>query len=397
MKISAVISEFNPFHLGHQYLINKIRENGTTHIVAVMSGNFVQRGEPAMFSKWSRAKMALTSGVDLVIEIPVAMSVSTAQRYAYKGIEIVNSLGCVDALCFGSECGDTKALEIVSDALLENHIFDDIKSYLSRGMTYAKARECAIGERLGLGFKGIVCQPNNILAIEYIKAIKQMKCEFSFETISRVGAQHDSKNRSGDGIVSASLIRDFVKKNIEICGYVPSESEKIILRETELGNAPADILNVERAVLAKMRSLDVQDILNLPDISEGIEHRILNAVKDARSIDDLYFKIKTKRYTMSRIRRIVLSSLLGITNKAQEAGVPYIRVLGFSQRGKDVLALMKNTAKLPVISSYSQVKRLGVECEKAFELENKTSNLYSLMTPKVQPCDMEKTSKIIVI
>ena len=291
MKISAVISEFNPFHLGHQYLINKIRENGTTHIVAVMSGNFVQRGEPAMFSKWSRAKMALTSGVDLVIEIPVAMSVSTAQRYAYKGIEIVNSLGCVDALCFGSECGDTKALEIVSDALLENHIFDDIKSYLSRGMTYAKARECAIDERLGLGFKGIVCQPNNILAIEYIKAIKQMKCEFSFETISRVGAQHDSKNRSGDGIVSASLIRDFVKKNIEICGYVPSESEKIILRETELGNAPADILNVERAVLAKMRSLDVQDILNLPDISEGIEHRILNAVKDARSIDDLYFKI----------------------------------------------------------------------------------------------------------
>lgn len=397
MYISAVISEFNPFHLGHKYFIDRIRQNGTTHVIAVMSGNFVQRGEPAILSKWARTEFILNCGVDLVIEIPVSKSISTAEKYAYNGVKIVDAIGCVDSLCFGSECGNMDLLLELSKILSDDNIISYIKKFLKQGITYAKAREMAVKLLMGEKFELLIRQPNNILAVEYIKAVNKIGCGVCLNTIMRNGAGHDSKGSSDDGIISALEIRDLMRSKKQVDRFVPKVCMDIIEREISLKRAPSDLIYTERAILSKLRSMDIETLSKLPDISEGIEYRILNAVKTAGSLEELYFKIKTKRYTMSRIKRIILSAFLDINKDCQSMDVPYIRVLGFNDKGAEVLKQMKHKAKLPVVTNFCDVKKLNRECVYTFETESKASDLYSLMLPKVMDCGRDKTSKIIVI
>ena len=387
MKICAVISEFNPFHLGHKYIIENIRKNGVTHVVAIMSGNFVQRGEPAIISKAARTKMALQNGVDLVIEIPTVWSVSTAEKYAFAGVSIANALGCVDVLGFGSECGNIDALNEIQNIFETQNFSDALKKHLSYGLTFAKAREIAVKECLGDSFAKILQSPNNTLGIEYIKALKQLGCcDIEPFTIKRA-----------ENYKSASFIRKLIdNKDYSFEKYVPKNSY-VIMEQINNSKAPATLGYAQRAIISKLRTMDIEDISKLPDISEGLENRIYKAIQTSISLRELMDKIKTKRYTMARIKRIILSAYLGITSEMQNSTIPYIRILGTNSKGLEILKKAKSTSMLPIVSRYSDVSKLSDEAKFVFQKECLFMDLYNAITPQISPCGEEQKFKMIKV
>lgn len=390
MKVCAVIAEFNPFHNGHKYLLGEIRKRGFTHIIAVMSGNFVQRGEPAIISKRARAEIALQNGIDLAVEIPCVWAVSTAEKFAQAGVQIADSFGCVETLAFGSECGDIKHLEKIAQTLNSEKFPLYLKNHLAEGITFAKAREKALSELIqdSQTIKQIKL-PNNILGIEYLKAIDKFKAKLIPLTITRL--ESNSAN-----CISATKTRELIVQGDESYkSYVPKSSFEIISREIENLKAPCALKNAEQAILYKLRTMAKNEILNLPDISEGIENRVFKAMKKALSLDELLFKIKTKRYTMSRIKRTLLSAYIGITSELQNENVPYIKVLGMTQKGSEFLKKAKQNASVPIISKYSDVSKLNLKAQKIFDAECRSTDLYSFFSPKIFPCGKEQSFKII--
>ncbi len=391
MKICAIVAEFNPFHNGHKHLIDKIRKKGFTHIIAIMSGNYVQRGEPAIISKKARTKIALKNGIDLVVEIPCVWSISTAEKYAQAGVQIANSLGCVETLAFGSECGDIKRLKKITKTLKSEDFSAYLKNHLSKGITFAKAREIALSKLISE--PDVIEQiksPNNILGIEYLKSIDKFSSKLTPLTIERA--------MSGNRLTSASKIREFIKAESESYEkYVPRSSFEIISREIQNFRAPCKLESAEQIILYKLRTMNKSDILNLPDINEGLENRILSSVKNTLSLNDLLFSIKTKRYTLARIKRIILSAYLGITNKLQDKVVPYIRILGANNNGLEILKTAKSTTALPIVSRYADVLKLDLNSQEIFDAECRASDLYSLFSPKISSCGKEQTFRIVKI
>ncbi len=386
MKISAVISEFNPFHSGHKYLIDKIRENGATHIVAVMSGNFVQRGECAVFSKWDRAETALQNGVDLVVENPLIYATASAQRFASGGVNVIKGLGCVNELSFGSECGDINVLSKVADLISKDEYNDVLQVFLKQGLSFPQARERAISEKYGKKYGEILSKPNNILACEYISECKKAGLNLDYFTVSRAGVEHDSTEEN-NGFYSASHLRKLLQNN--------EKSNDSIFENTRKERKVYDFTKLETATLVKLRSFTQDDFLKLPDVSEGMENRMYNAVQNSVTLDEIISSVKTKRYTHSRIRRICLSALLDVTKKDVEMPVPYVRVLGFNENGKDILRLARESAVLPVVMKYSDIKNLDENSEKVFEIESKATDIFQLATDEKGFCGREKTANII--
>ncbi len=391
MRICAIIAEFNPFHNGHAYLIEQVRHHGYTHIIVVMSGNFVQRGEPAIVSKDVRTLVALKSNVNLIIELPISKVISTAEKYANSGISLINSLGCVDAIAFGMEAENIECILNIENALRSKNFHKLIKTNLSKGISFAKAREQSLEEIVGKeNLKDEIRRSNNILAVEYIKAINDMKLSFEILGIRRL--------EDPDFYLSASKIRELIKlNNNSYVKYIPEFSychlkDKIIKKES-----PADIfsLSSQHAVLSRLRGLDIKDISALPDISEGIENRIFKAIKRSTSVSELLFNIKTKRYALSRIRRIILSAFIGITYKESNNPLNYIRVLGMDEKGKELLKVIKQKSKLPIITKYKDVLKCGEEVRESFEKESKFNDFYGLLTTKILECDLDKNFKLI--
>ncbi|MDO4504383.1 MAG: nucleotidyltransferase family protein, partial [Clostridia bacterium] len=293
MKICFIVAEFNPLHNGHKFFIDEIRRQGFSHIIAVMSSNFVQRGEPAIFSKEARTEMALENGIDLVIELPTKWSMSTAQRYAFSAMKTANSLGVVDAICFGSECGDINLLDKIAKALGSEEFELYLKKQLLRGLTFAKARQNALEEFFSyedLDIKNIISKPNNILAIEYLKALHELNSDIKVLTVKRC---EKSKNISSASDIRRLLInRSNLYKN-----YVPEKVAEIIENQN---NNFAVLENAEQAIVYSLKNTDRLNFLKVADVSEGIENRILNATDKFKSIKDILSNVKTKRYTMSR-------------------------------------------------------------------------------------------------
>lgn len=384
MKICAVICEFNPFHNGHKYFLDKLKTLGYDHIIAIMSGNYVQRGEPAIISKKARTGVALSLGVDLVVEIPTVWAVSNAQTYASAAVNIANSLGCVDALAFGSECGSVEKLNKILEAIKNPKFSEILKEQLGLGVTFAKARETAVSFVCGdLDVTKILPGSNNNLAVEYLNALGKTGSKIKPITIKR----------EREKFPSATEIRELIKnEDISIRNYVPESSFNAILSQKDY---TADLQNGERAVLSHLRTLTKESILNLPDISEGIENRVIKAVNSSLGLEEMLFKIKTKRYTMARIKRIILSSYLGITKEIQKNSPSYIRVLGLSEKGQEILKKAKFTVKLPIVYEYSQIKKLDSKAQKIFQKECVCTDLYSLFLSKVLPCGEEQKFKII--
>ena len=393
MKIAAVIAEYNPFHLGHEYMLTKVRNMGYDGIIAVMSGNFVQRGDAAISDKRSRAKMAISSGVDLVIELPLPYAVASAQKFAFGAVKIIKACGIVDAIAFGSECGDVELIKCTAE-IIKNDISDELKGQLDKGITFAAAREKAVASIDKKAAK-ILKSPNDTLAVEYVTALGDS--EIKPIAIKRIGAAHDGDVI--DGFASASQIRQMLVSG-DINGalkYMPTSAAEILKSEIESANAPVTFNRAENAIISYLRRLSVEDISNLPDVSEGLENRVFDAIRKGTSLDDIISKIKSKRYTMARIRRILLSAYLGISKDNALAPVPYIRILGANQKGRQILNKMKKSATIPIITRTKEVNTLDKQAVNMFSLEGTAADLYWLMSPTNKPCGKDMTDPIVMI
>lgn len=386
MSVTGIIAEFNPLHTGHELLLKRAKERGTA--VAVISGNFVQRGDLAITDKRIRARAALLCGADLVLELPVAYSMSTAQNFALGGVSALNAVGC-DTLLFGSESGDITELTAACEILKTKEYSEKLNAYLATGMTFAAARESATCD-MGLK-KGVLSGANNNLAVEYMTAAENIGADFSFETVKRQGAGHDSPEVSG-GFASASLLRErILSGDYGFCReYIPNKVFSLL----EPSNI-ADIRRIESAVLAVLRTRTLNELKNLPDISEGLENKLFSAIRVATSLNDLYNRVKVKRYTLARIRRLALSAFIGLDNTFFMKPPPYVRVLGFNERGTALLKERSGRSETPVFTRVSEVNKLPEPAKKLFETECRATDLFALALPEAAPCGLEYTAKII--
>lgn len=337
-KITGITAEYNPFHSGHAYQIEQIESDA---VVAVMSGSFVQRGDVAAADKWTRAHLAVKGGVDLVIELPVVFALNTAQKFALGAVSLLDSIGA-DEICFGSECGDISTLAQTA-ALIENEpqeVSEKIKKLIASGMSYPAAREQAYADKIP---NGILSEPNNILAVEYLRALIRLNSKLRPVTIKRYGAGYNDALPK-NGIASASAIREILKEGGKADGF------------TEFNDIPNDLSRLDSAVTANLRMMTPEQLRKINDVGEGLENRILRAAAECSAIDEIAEKIKTKRYTMSRIRRILISSLLGITADMSNHMPDYIRVLAMNETGKSALKEIKKRSKLPIITKAADYK-----------------------------------------
>lgn len=384
MKIFAIISEYNPFHNGHKLLVEKAYEKGATHIVAIMSGSFLQRGEPALFSKFARTQTALLNGVNLVIELPVIYSNSSANNFALGAVILANSMGCIDNIIFGSECGDIEKLYATVKTMKTLKYQDILKEQLSLGKSFAKAC-CDAMANISLEYSKILQTANNTLAIEYIRALIETKSTITPETITRQGTMHNSYDIVGN-IASASLIREKLSSSDDdVYRLMPINTVDILKKEIELGRI-SNIKNIENAIMYRLRSMTIDELRALPDVTEGLENRLYKAINTYSTTANIIDAVKTKRYTHARIRRIIMCAFLGITTDTVAKASPYIRVLGFDENGKSVLKLLKDNATLPVITKISDSIKTLSESEKMLLMcDIKSTNLQGLSFDILQP------------
>lgn len=394
MSVGGIVAEYNPFHNGHKFQIDSLKEKGFSQVVVALSGNFVQRGDAAIIDKWSRAKAAIGGGADLVVEIPTCYCLAPAEKYAFGAISSLENLKVVDTLCFGSESADeslieTLALKILRDEKVENRLKEILKS----GVSFPFAREKAVEEIYGEKFSKILKNPNDTLGIEYLNAIKKLKSKMDFCVIKRTGVNHDEMSVSGN-IASASKTRELILDDENYQKFLPEYSADEIKSAIENKKAPALLKNAQRAVLYSLRNKTQDDFLKIPDISEGLESRIKTAADTACDLDELYSLIKTKRYTLARVKRLVLCAVLGIEKYEMP---PYIRVLGFSENGKELLKEIKQKADLPLVSCLSDIKKLGKKAEEYFNKESNYTDFYSMLMPKVEKTGAEFSKSIVKI
>ncbi|MBE6762503.1 MAG: nucleotidyltransferase family protein [Ruminococcaceae bacterium] len=392
MQICGVVAEFNPFHNGHQHLINAIKNNDDTIVVAVMSGNFVQRGEPAIISKFARAKAAVLCGVDLVLELPLPYSISTAMYFANGAIDILNSLGIVDTLCFGSENGDITPLTAAATLLNNPELKTELKKELSKGITFAAARQNAFEKISPSTNSDVLENPNDTLAIEYILAAERHSMNAQYMAVKRIGTGHDSSIKT-DTVCSASELRKTPSLLDLKEPFMPKKSYEIFAEEI-LAKHYSSLYLLDRAMVAHLRTLTPEKLRLAPDISEGLENRILTAANNFSTMDEILSAVKSKRYTHARLRRILLSSYLGVTAELQKQAVPYIRVLGMNENGAKALSLASKRAKAPLIASLKEAEKISNTAAEFARLEVKAGDIYSLSLQRPVGGKTEYTNKL---
>lgn len=391
----AIISEFNPFHKGHKFLIDSCRENGATHITAIMSGNYVQRGDVAVLSKKIRTEMALKNGADLVVELPLPYAVANAQVFARGGVCIADKMGCVNRLAFASECGNKDKLISVADISSSDEFNSLFKAEIAKGISYPNALNKAI-ESINSELSNIMTSPNNVLGIEYIKAIKEIDSSIEPFTIKRKGDSHNSTEISSE-LASASNIRRLLSNNSDVSDYIPENCNKLLQNAINKGEL-AQLEENMRGVMLKLREMNVTDIAKIADVSEGLENRLYNAIHNSNSINEIIEATKSKRYTYARIRRLIISCLLDITEDYTKASPQYIRILGFNKKGAEILSTMKNTALLPVVTKLTNLpENISEQAKKALALEAKATDIYYTFTKSIQPCGMEYKNGIVIV
>lgn len=379
-RFFGIVSEFNPFHRGHEYIINKSREKGATHIVCVMSGNFVQRGETAVINKWSRAKAAVECGADLVIELPTPYAMSGAEKFASGAVGLLNNLNCIDYISFGAENEDISSLSKISSFLLSDEFSDKIKTETNNGISFANARTNVIEKTFGEKYADIIKTPNNILGIEYIKKLISLNSKITPIAIERINSSHDSEEANG---FSASAIRKSILNNSFDENMVPKKAYEIFKNENF-----SSLEKLEIAILSYLRSVSPESLKNLYDISEGIENKIISAAKEATSLTELYSLIKSKRYSHARIRRLVLSAFLQIEKTEHE--IPYVKVLAFNDKGIEILRKIKEKSALPIITKHSDTEKLEGFAKELYEQEIRLTDIYSLSFRNPLPCGEEQ-------
>lgn len=366
--ICGIIAEYNIFHNGHKYLIDEVKKNADA-VVAVMSGSFVQRGDVAIADKWSRAKMALLGGADLVLELPVCYALNAAPNFATGAVSTLNALGVIDTIAFGSESGDTDNLMCAAN-LLENEDLDKsetVKKYMAEGMNYPSA--------ISMAYKGeinsdLLSMPNNILAVEYIRSIFHTGSSIKPIAIKRKLSKHDG-SEINDGFASASKIREMIFRGENVSSLIPynlSEITSVI---------PYSISALDSAIIAKLRTSKPHKIAEINEVCEGLENRIIGAAMECDSFSALCEQVKNKRYTMSKIRRIIIASLIGFTKDIYKPVPDYIRVLGMNKKGMEILKNSKKICTVPIITKTADYK----ENSRMFELDIRAGNIAALCSP----------------
>lgn len=399
MKIAGIVAEYNPFHNGHTYQIDRTRNEdagcGATHVVAVMSSSFVQRGEPALMPKFDRARAALAGGADLVLELPVPWALSSAERFAAGAVSLLDALGCVDVLSFGSECGDLDALTRIADALESPRFSSLLRYHLDMGISFPEARQKAVREIAGEKTAALLESPNNTLGVEYLKALRALRSPIAPYTLARFGAGHGDERPLGS-MASATYLRTLLRADrlLEALPYMPAGAAKALSDAMQAGRAPSKEERLAAALLARLRTLTPEDAARLPDLSEGIENRFLAAARQAGSLPALMDGIKTRRYPMTRVRRLIWSAFLGIPGGLSTKRPPYIRVLGANQKGLEILSASK-TSPLPLISRASQAARLEGDGAAVWHLECRATDLFALSLPVPPPCGQDCTEGLI--
>lgn len=408
-RVLGIIAEYNPFHNGHLYQIEEAKkQTGADYVVAVISGNFAQRGDTSLVNKWIKTEMAINNGVDLVIELPTVYSISSAENFAEGAIKILDSLKVVDTLCFGTETGDFAALNNIANVL-----FNEPKEYVSllnhelgKGVSYPKARENALMMYLNdiKRYANILSGPNNILAIEYLKAIKRLKSDLKPFSIQRKKVYYNDE-KIVDEFASSTAIRKLVAREQfdEIRKVMPTSSYMLLKEEIKRGNYILDISKFEKEILYNLRKMTVKEIAELQDVVEGLEFAIKNAANSCNNIMDLINIIKSKRYTQTRIQRILLYALLGITKKDMQNAkkiTPYTRILGFNRKGRELLSEIANTnRKINIITSVKKFEDVNGNKTLAEMLQKDifATNVYTLGYEYNSWANLDYTNKMIIL
>ena len=384
--VTGIVCEYNPFHKGHLYQIQRAKEMGSDSIVCVMSGNFVQRGECAFLSKHIRAKAAVMCGADVVIDLPTPWAMASAETFARGSVGLLESFG-IDALSFGCENDDAELLRACSDKLNDDKTGVLVKKYTAEGETYPEAVSRALRESIGEKAGEIISSPNNTLAIEYIRHLSD---NVKIIPVKRQGASHDS-DEAKDSIASASLIRK-LNMNDEAMDYIP-EKLLSLYKDADV----YDISHCERAILSALRLMDKDEFSLYVSDTNGLDMRIYDSVRSADSLESLYAMAKSKNYTHSRVRREVMNLWLKIKKEYSQGIPPYIKILAVSEKGLSLLSSAKRNTDLPVITKHSEAKKLTGKAEGIYKAECRNTDLFSLCTKEIRECSQEERNSLIIV
>ena len=354
MKVLGIVAEYNPFHNGHKYHIEQSKkELDCDYTIAIMSGNYVQRGEPAILDKWTRAKVAIENGVDLVIELPLIYSLSSAEFFSNGAITTLDATNVVTNLSFGSEEGSLDNLNTIADVLItEPKLYLELlKDNLSKGISYAAARKNSIEGYLGAAVD-CIDKSNNILAIEYLKSIKKIKSNISPHTIKRIGSNYNDME-SIDNYSSATALRNSIDNLDTLKSNLPTSSYEELTSNRSNFVYSEDFFQYIKVLVQRT---SVEELKLFSDVSEGLENRIIKVFEDAKSFEEAVERISTKRYPATRIQRILFHLLLNIKKSDIGKKPEYIRMLGFNNKGRELINLMKEKSSLPVIQNPQDLK-----------------------------------------
>lgn len=368
MGIIGIVSEYNPFHNGHEYHIkmSKSMLGDDPPVVCVMSGDFVQRGEAALYSKFARAEAACRCGADLVIELPLPWALSSAEGFARGAVGLLDAFGATH-ISFGSESGEVEPLEKIASCLLDPAITYEVKQFMERegSISYPAARQIVLQSHLGELARQLEL-PNNILAVEYIKAAYELRSAIKPMTVLRFGSGHDQFGANGPK--SASELRRMIIDGKSAASHMPAGAERVFVTEREHGRELKNRNSIEISMLSRLRMFNEAYYNELPDASEGLGNRIYKAVQDEATLDAIYSAAKTKRYTLARIRRICMCACLGIKSGMNDGIPPYARILAANERGCELLRKQTDCTKLPLITKPASVRELSGECLELFAI-----------------------------
>lgn len=391
MKLAAIIAEYNPFHNGHKYQIDEARKllGEDTAIIAIMSGNYTQRGEIAIADKTARAKLAVLEGVNLVLELPFPFSSATAEIFAKSAVHIANSIGA-DYLIFGSECGQietiSKAAKIVTSDEFSN-LYESLKNdKYNKSQSHPQLIEKAYLTLGGDKLEFNISSPNNILALEYMKAIKELGSNITPITIKREGAGYsDNAIIENTGLQSATAIRELLRnKDVSAYEYMPKNAKSVFEEAMNNGLMPADVEKISPAIISSLR-LNTHGGVDIFDADSGLYNRLCTLSMKTNSILSLASSAETKTHTKARIKRAIFNSFFGVTSSIAKELPAYTQVLAFDEIGRTALKRIKKTTDFPCITKPADYDTFSDVVIRQKELSNKADSIYVLALPKDVP------------